>query len=554
VIAKRSIREKNPLVPCSSIFLSADFLHGKYNSANLLYRKRRALRATIQNILSHFTTLWRKFTRDRLLKNTSIYVIGNIIQRAAEFLLLPLWAAFLTPEDYGITGTMSAYVGVLVTLLSLGLPSSIARHYYDFLDDPLEQKRYTSSILVFQGLFSLAVTIILCLVGKPLWNLFSDETIPYLPFVVFMLWISFFRSVIQTPTNLYRAEQKAKEFIYVQWGVFLTTTISAIIFVVLLKQGAYGQMLSTLIAAGVMAFVVLFLVLRRWFVPKLCWSHIVEGLKYGLPIVPHTLSAWALSAADRIVLQQFVSLHDIGLYNFSRQISMAMQVLTSAINQAWAPHYYQMMAKGQNPDKHLVRVVSFYIAGIGGLCLAASLFMPEFFNLFLPESYQPGVIYTAPLLVGYFFLGMYYFASAPLFNFKKTNIIPLLSGGSALVNVLLNVWFVPTHGAYVAAWNALIGYALLMVSSAVIARKYQKIPYPYFKYIVFMLFLIGGIFMPMLFPTWNIPGILVRGVALLGYMLAGFIWLIRPYRKKNGPPPEIKIEPPDAITTNIEEL
>ncbi len=507
-----------------------------------------------QNIFSHVSNLWRKLTRDKLLKNTSIYVIGNIIQRAAEFLLLPLWAAFLTPEDYGITGTMAAYTGVLVTILSLGLPSSIARHYYDYLDDPLEQKRYTSSILVFQGLLALAVTIVLCLVGEPLWNLLSDETIPFLPFVVFMLWISFFRSVIQTPTNLYRAEQKAKEFMYVQWGVFLTTTISAIIFVVLLKQGAYGQMLSTVIAAGVMAVVVLFLVLRRWFVPKISWGHIKEGLKYGLPIVPHTLSAWALSAADRIVLQQFVSLYDIGLYNFGRQISMAMQVLTTAINQAWAPHYYQMMAKGQNPNNHLIRVVSFYIAGIGGLCLAATLFMPEFFAIFLPDSYQPGVIYTAPLLVGYFFMGMYFFASAPLFNFKKTNIIPLLSGGSALINILMNIWLVPTYGAYIAAWNALIGYAILMISSALAARKYQKISYPYLRYVIFMFLLVGGIFLSTAFPTLNFSGVLVRGAALIVYAIAAYIWLVRPYKKKNGPPPEIKIEPPDAVTTNIEEL
>jgi len=34
-----------------------------------------------------------------------------------SFLLIPLWARFLTPEDYGITGTLLAYSGVLSTVL-----------------------------------------------------------------------------------------------------------------------------------------------------------------------------------------------------------------------------------------------------------------------------------------------------------------------------------------------------------------------------------------------------------------------------------------------------
>ena len=52
---------------------------------------------------------WARLRNNKLIANASTYISGSFIQRAFEFLLLPLWARFLSPGDYGIIGAMTSY-------------------------------------------------------------------------------------------------------------------------------------------------------------------------------------------------------------------------------------------------------------------------------------------------------------------------------------------------------------------------------------------------------------------------------------------------------------
>ena len=57
----------------------------------------------------------------RLLKNSAIYGLAPYIPTMASILILPLLTAHLTDVDYGIAGTISAYVMAIAALSNLGL-------------------------------------------------------------------------------------------------------------------------------------------------------------------------------------------------------------------------------------------------------------------------------------------------------------------------------------------------------------------------------------------------------------------------------------------------
>ena len=64
-----------------------------------------------------------------IIKNSLAYVGGNFVQKVSEFLFIPLWTRYLTPQDYGITGTLSAFSGVLSPFLMMGLYGYVSRFY-----------------------------------------------------------------------------------------------------------------------------------------------------------------------------------------------------------------------------------------------------------------------------------------------------------------------------------------------------------------------------------------------------------------------------------------
>ncbi len=475
---------------------------------------------------------WRRIKQHKLITNAAAYISGHIVQKAIAFLLLPLWVRFLTPEDYGITGTLTAYAGVLSALLLMGLHGAAVRHYFD-TDDLRQQKSYISTVILFQVVVSLIVVLILDTLGATLWEQFTANIIPFDPYVRLMLWTTFTAVTGQIPLAVYRAQQKAKEYVFIQYGKFLVGVVASLILVVALKWGAYGVMLSQFIAGAVFVIVVLYLAFRNWFTWHLEWGHIRVSLGYGLPLVPHMLAGWVLAASDRLILERYVSLAELGLYNLGYQLGMVMSFLVTGINQAWSPYYFRLMKTTSNPEHKIIKAVSIYMTLIGGICLAGVLFTAEIIYILLPDRYYGATPYVGPVLLGYLANGLYYFASMPLFYHKKTKTIPVLTASAAILNIFLNLWLIPLYGAIAAAWTTTIAFGFLFLVFLPIGRRYQKIDYPFAQYGALLSIIIVS---TLIVPQLSVLGLkteLIKIALLTIYAVLAYVMLILPYMKRN---------------------
>src|SRR5699024_5289914 len=83
-----------------------------------------------------------------VIKNSSIYTVTSVLQKAIGFLLLPLYTTYLTPEDYGITGVVNALTALLSLLFTLSLNSSVQRYYYIYDDRPVERQYFFGTIFL----------------------------------------------------------------------------------------------------------------------------------------------------------------------------------------------------------------------------------------------------------------------------------------------------------------------------------------------------------------------------------------------------------------------
>jgi O-antigen/teichoic acid export membrane protein len=277
---------------------------------------------------------WDRFRQYKLISNASIYVLGDVVAKGSTFFLLPLWTLYLTPADYGISETLLVYVQVLSLILAMGLHGAAGRHYYDHIDDLAAQKRYITSVSFFLILVSTIAIIVLNIWGPALWRNLTANTIPFDPYVRIALWITYATQWLYIPRALYQTRQKALSFVTVQYGEFLLTTGAMLVLVVMLRQGAYGLLMSRLLATAGLALIVTFFAIRDWFTPRISWHDIRNGLLFGLPIVPHLAAAWVNRSVDRLILERFVSLDELGLYNLGYMLGMAMMMIVLGINNA----------------------------------------------------------------------------------------------------------------------------------------------------------------------------------------------------------------------------
>jgi O-antigen/teichoic acid export membrane protein len=76
----------------------------------------------------------------KLFKQSGIYAFGDILSKGVGFLLLPLYTAFLTPEDYGIISLATVVASIFGIIATGGLNGAVLKFYYNFDDKETRKK------------------------------------------------------------------------------------------------------------------------------------------------------------------------------------------------------------------------------------------------------------------------------------------------------------------------------------------------------------------------------------------------------------------------------
>jgi len=479
--------------------------------------------------------LWRRLIGHRLVTNSSIYVLGQVLQKAFAFLLVPLYARFLTPDDYGVTGTLAAYSSVLFIFMLMGLHGAASKHYFDLEHKREELESYLLSIVVFQAVVPGAAVLALNIWGPQLWTLCSANKIPFDPYVRLMIWATYLSALLQIPFTVYQTEQKARVYVGLQWLLFLLGVVGCLVLVVALRGGAAGVLASQVLSYFVLVVLVFAVFFRRRFPRPVKWRHIRAGLVFGLPLLPHMVGGMIMSSADRMVLERYVPISEIGLYGMGMTFGMLLGFVATGINQAWSPYYLKLMKEDPLAGRKVVRFVSLYLPAMGGICIAGGLFAGDAIRLLLPPSYSGAAPYVAPVFLGNFFCGLYYLTALPLYAHEKTKWFPIVTGLAALLDLALNIWLVPHGGALAAAWVFALINAVMMCSFFVVSRRYDRTPFPLLKYGALLALVCGAMVLAALYETWpwhsKLGIVLLYAAAAYPLLLASELKLLRTQAK-----------------------
>lgn len=459
----------------------------------------------------------------RLIKGSVIYGTGGILQNVVGFLLIPIYTRYLTTSDYGIVAVSSSIFSVIEILLGMGLSSAIVRHYYDYVNSRDGVREYIGTVFLFSLSVSFLTIIALTVFGSFLFGpLFSK--IPFRPYILLTLWAALFGTTGNILLSLYRAREQADRYVALRVGKFVISLGIIIYLVVVLRQGALGQIRGGFFTELIFFFIFLLLIFRegifKFSIPKL-----KNALRFGLPVVPHLLSGWVLAVFDRILLERMTSLSEVGLYNLGYRIGMVMSLFVSAINFAWTPIFFDIAKNAQNPRNILSRMFTLYTVVVSTLAVGVILFSREVTLMMAAEPFHEAIIVIPTVAVGYLFQGLYLMSVTPIFYTKKTYILPFLTGISAAANIGINLLLIPKLGIMGAAYATLISFALLFLLTHYTAQRYYWLPYDYRRIICIGLLVAAIYFINSALHFQGIIFPLVIKTVIVMAFLMGFILL-----------------------------
>ena len=456
-----------------------------------------------------------------IVKGTTIYTTGQLLIKASGFILIPIYTRFLTTDDYGVIGIVSVVVAIMTAALSLGTPQAQTRFYYDHHDDKLSVGRLLFSINVLLLAAALSACALLSAFGKPLFDAIIDsEAVRFRPFILIAIWTTFFGLFSQLIVSHYIATKKYTYCAVLLLAQFLVSVGLIIYFVVFRGEGALGSVKG--IFLGLLAFCAVF----YWpyasnFVLRLNTRYLREVLVMGLPVTVTMTATAVLLSIDKLIVKSFLPLSSVGLYTLGYKFGFVMSVVVLSINRAWMPNYYELMNQGDGGRAgEIRRMFLLWVTGLGAICIAGGVWANELVRLMTAPAFYTAATVVPTILLAFFFQGIYYFMVGPLFYFKRTLLLPVITVSGAAVNIGLNIFLIPRYGIQGAAAAALASFIVLAALAYVIGRLYFNPRFELgrlsFLLAVVSVMCLGG---NSLGWHWTLEMLLVMGYLLLCFVL-----------------------------------
>jgi len=416
-----------------------------------------------------------------LFSQTVIYGVGIMLNKSVNFILIPVYTKYFSPEQIGLltlVQSISFFLGIIYTF---GLETAFMKYFIDAKDVKSKSEIY-SSILIFLTLTSLVLSLLVYVSSGSISSIFKFENIGESKFLLHILCIVMFVDTLyRFPLLLFRAELQTKIYAYVNVLTFFVNIAGNLILIVVLEKGIEAVFLCYIIST-LSTFILGLILTRKYLMLKLSFEKIKQLLIFGNKFIYIGLFLILIDVSDRFFLKYYFDESIVGIYSANYRLASVMSFIIAAFKFSWTPYFMNLSSHPDN--KKIISTIFTYFVFAGlFLFLIFSIFMNHLvrisifgFNL-LDINYWQGLSIIPMVLVAYFFSGLYSLLNAAPFFTSNTGSLLAFALSGFIINILFNVLLIPVLDMMGAALATLITYVSMSGIIYIYSQKIYKIKY-----------------------------------------------------------------------------
>ena len=367
----------------------------------------------------------------KILKDSFIYLVGELINKSLPFLLLPYLTRKLGAEGFG---ELSYYLTILALLgicIGLSQEGAVTRYFYFYGNKAIDL--IVRAGYLYNILFSTACLIIS-------WILKSE-------IIAYITLIATFNSFLSVQLALRQAQKQPIPYIMIQF----LSSVSLVVFTVLMLEYVAGDLvvnrLLALLLSSALVFFITYLFINKSF--KISRKFSLENYKsalayifsFGIPLILHQLSFFMKGQVDRIFIYKIYTPVELGVYSAGVQIASILTIFFMALNKAIVPYYYEGL---RNKKLTVDKIKNYTLISFIFISLPAFIcyFIPNtLFVWFLGTGFEKSQYFTILFLLGYALTLPYLLLVNYFFYFGKNKLISICTFSMSLFYVLLLYFF-----------------------------------------------------------------------------------------------------------------
>lgn len=386
------------------------------------------------------------------VKATLWFTVCSFFQKGIQFITVPLFTRLLTVEQYGQFSIYQTWLSLLIIVGTFNLSNDVSINGLNRFET--DKNKFISSM---QGLSSLITFLIFILY---FFNVTYWNNLIKLPqsVIVVMLFEVFFTPSFQLWSIKQKFEYKYKILLLITIFIsIINPIISYIAIVNSIDRGSTRILVCSIINICLgFTFYIYNFVNGKHHYDKKYWKF---AFFFVLPLIPHYLSGVILNQSDRLMIQYFSGTSDVAIYSLAYSVGMIINIFTASINSSFVPWTYQTY---KNRDFRKIKKISLQLTILVAIITFIPVVLaPEVISLMGSASYKNAVWIVPPIAIAAYFNFVYSLFSNIEFYYANGKYAMLASCVSAIINIVLNMLFIPVFGFVAAAYTTLICFIAL---------------------------------------------------------------------------------------------
>ncbi|MCK4736429.1 MAG: flippase [Methanophagales archaeon] len=410
-------------------------------------------------------------TIQRIAKNTAALFAAQFVGAILSLVLTIYIARSLGDVIFGKYSFALAFTAIFAVFSDLGYNTLLIR---EVARDKSQASKYLSNVLCMRALLSFVIFALIVITINVIGYPADTKNVIYL-FGIYTLITSF--------SAVFKVTFRAFEKMEYEAGITILVNIIRVSLGLLVLFLGYGliELAWVFLFSGVFDVLFSFLVCERRFVkPKieLDFDFWKSTIKIALPLSMLSIFGLIYVRIDTIMLSMMEGDAVVGWYNAAYGLVLAFKPIPQLFMNALFP----LMSSYFVSSKDLLRMTyekSFKYLLILGLPLAVgiTLLADRIILLFYGQQFYPSIIVLQILAWDVLLMFLYVCSAFILASIGKQNQMAVIAGSAALINVILNLFLIPSF-SYVGAAVATIVTETILISLyfILISKSFYKLP------------------------------------------------------------------------------
>ena len=399
----------------------------------------------------------------RILKDSFIYLIGELINKSLPFLLLPYLTRKLGAEGFGELSYYLTILALFSIFIGLSQEGAVTRYFYFYGNKAID-------LIVRAGYLYNILFSTVCLIIA--WILNSE-------IIAYITLIATFNSFLSVQLALRQAQKQPIPYIMIQF----LSSVSLVVFTVLMLEYVAGdqvvnRLLALLLSSALVFFITYFFINKKFKVKKRFSTvnykaALLYIFSFGIPLILHQLSFFMKGQVDRIFIYKLYSATELGVYSAGVQIASVLTIFFMALNKAIVPYYYEKLKNGLLTVEK-IKKYSLVSLGFIGLPALICYFLPNsWFTWFLGVQFGEAQFYTVLFLIGYGLTLPYLILVNFFFFYGKNRLIAIVTFLTSVLYVVLLAVLSGISIKYL-PFSLILSNLLVVLALWIIISKNQK--------------------------------------------------------------------------------